>query len=603
MTPRPTVVLDDVHVAYSVFEDRSAGIRELLDRRTRRAPRRIHAVRGVSAEFHEGETVGIVGSNGSGKSTLLSAITGLLPVESGRVLVRSRPRLLGVGSVMRPSLSGRRNILIGGLALGMTQAEIEQRADDIIEFAGLEDFIDLPMRTYSSGMRARLMFSIATSVRPEILLIDEALAVGDEAFRQRSRDRLESIREQAGTVVLVSHNHSEIRDSCARVLWLEHGEIAAFGPADEVMEAYEDATRDRLGDDADQRQLEIHSTRGERDEGRSVRRSELGPRKVTLHVGGSLAGNRAIQRFLGVHADQLRVQGLATPEFLGRRNHYAFAAYASELATRDLLKREPDDAWSEWRQALRAELIADVARDDADWVISSEGIGVYLDDDGRDILVELLRAAGFDEIEVLLFARRQDELAAESYTSMVVHGSTEPFDPSMVTDDPNRYDFEAVAARWEASPAVSAVRVRLFPDPGGRDPVRAFLDLIGRSELSASSEIPIDDLSSFEVDAPLLEFLRLLNVDQESRGIPRRRRGPYPRRVLRRLSDGRYRLPIADAKAIMTGLEESNAAVLARVPDEHRDGSFFDGIIAGELEKPGLADAARYAAALWSQRS
>ncbi|MEM9610533.1 MAG: ABC transporter ATP-binding protein [Actinomycetota bacterium] len=229
----------DVHVIYRVYEDARPGLKQLVARgRMRRRHREIHAVRGVSFRLGEGESLGVVGSNGSGKSTLLSALTGLLPVESGSIRVRARPTLLGVNAVLRPALSGRRNIVIGGLAMGMSKREIEAKSDEIVQFAELEDFVDLPMRTYSSGMRARLTFSIATARTPEILLIDEALAVGDARFRAKSAERIEKIRAEAGAVVLVSHDFGEIERTCDRALWLERGELRADGPAEDVVASY-----------------------------------------------------------------------------------------------------------------------------------------------------------------------------------------------------------------------------------------------------------------------------------------------------------------------------------------------------------------------------
>ena len=192
--------------------------------------------------MHESETLGLIGPNGSGKSTLLSAMTGLLPLQSGTIRGRSRPSLLGVSSALRSALSGRRNILIGGLALGFTRAEVESRMDEIIDFAGLQHAIDRPMRTYSSGMRARLNFAIATARIPEILLIDEALAVGDEDFRTRSAKRINEVRSAAGSVVLVSHNMVEIERSCDRVAWLEAGTLRAVGEPSEVVAAYLEST-------------------------------------------------------------------------------------------------------------------------------------------------------------------------------------------------------------------------------------------------------------------------------------------------------------------------------------------------------------------------
>lgn len=243
-TASVVVQVDDVHVTYRVYEDKQLGLRErLAQRKVRRRYREVKAVRGVSFELHEGESLGIVGANGSGKSTLLAALTGLLPIESGTIRVRSRPTLLGVGAVLRQSLSGRRNIVLGCLAAGMTPGEVDEKIDDIIEFSGLGEFIDMPMRAYSSGMKARLTFSIATARTPDILLIDEALAVGDEKFKKRSMQRVREIREQAGAVVLVSHNSAEIKASCTRAIWLDQGVVRADGSADAVVDEYLDAQK------------------------------------------------------------------------------------------------------------------------------------------------------------------------------------------------------------------------------------------------------------------------------------------------------------------------------------------------------------------------
>lgn len=235
-----SVVADDVHVTYRVYADKRPRVRDIVTSRFKRPSyREIEAVRGVTFTADRGEVIGIVGPNGSGKSTLLRTLAGLLPPTSGAVYASTRPMLLGVGAALRKDLSGRRNIMIGCLALGMTREEVEARQDGIIEFSGLADFIDLPMRTYSSGMHARLQFSIATAVTPEILLIDEALAVGDKEFRRRSWARIKEIRKAAGTVLLVSHNLTEIRKTSTRAMWLEKGKVVAEGKTEEVVEAYE----------------------------------------------------------------------------------------------------------------------------------------------------------------------------------------------------------------------------------------------------------------------------------------------------------------------------------------------------------------------------
>jgi teichoic acid transport system ATP-binding protein len=236
---RLSVLVDDVHVTYRVYEQRRTDLRAVFSNGFKpRGYRAIDAVRGVSLEASLGELIGLIGPNGSGKSTLLRAMAGMLPPTEGNVFALSRPMLLGVGATLKPDLSGRRNIMIGGLALGLSRVQVEEMEASIIEFAGLGDFIDLPLRTYSSGMRARLHFSIATAVTPEILLIDEFLSVGDKEFRSKSAKKIEEIRANAGTVFLVSHNLTEIERSCERVIWLEKGQIVVDGPTEEVLAAY-----------------------------------------------------------------------------------------------------------------------------------------------------------------------------------------------------------------------------------------------------------------------------------------------------------------------------------------------------------------------------
>ena len=241
---RPVVVVDDLHVKYRVHAGGraaigAAGRAGLLTRA--RGIRTVHALRGVTFTAYENESIGVIGHNGSGKSTLMRAITGLTPPESGAVFAASRPNLLGVGAALLPDLSGESNIVLGGLALGFSKRDVLRLRDEIVEFAELEEFIDLPMRTYSSGMQARLKFAIATVREHEILIVDEALSVGDRRFRERSESRIRSIRDNAGTVFLVSHSMNSIRDTCERAIWLNRGELMMDGPVDEVVQAYEES--------------------------------------------------------------------------------------------------------------------------------------------------------------------------------------------------------------------------------------------------------------------------------------------------------------------------------------------------------------------------
>ena len=235
-------IVEDLHVKYKVFSSGKAagagGAGGLLKRGVR-GLKEVHALKGVSFVAYENESIGIIGSNGSGKSTLLRAITGLTPASSGSVYASSRPNLLGVGAALIPALSGNANITLGCLALGFSHDEIEELRPKIIEFAELQDFIDFPMKTYSSGMSARLKFAIASSKQHEILIVDEALAVGDARFRKRSEARIREIRENAGTIFLVSHSMKSIRDTCNRAIWIEKGVQKMDGTADEVVKAYE----------------------------------------------------------------------------------------------------------------------------------------------------------------------------------------------------------------------------------------------------------------------------------------------------------------------------------------------------------------------------
>ena len=238
---KPTVVVDDLHVTYRVFATGKPAKSESRLRKRATSMRRlheVHALRGVTFTAHEGEAIGVIGPNGSGKSTMLRAIAGLTPPTKGAVYAHTEPTLLGVNAVLVPELSGERNVVLGGLALGMTPDEVQAKYESIVAFAGIGEFIDLPMRTYSSGMQARLRFAIAAAVSHQVLLIDEALAVGDADFQRRSEERIRELRREAGTVFLVSHSLQSVLDTCARAIWIEKGMVKMDGPAQDVVDAY-----------------------------------------------------------------------------------------------------------------------------------------------------------------------------------------------------------------------------------------------------------------------------------------------------------------------------------------------------------------------------
>ena len=246
-----SVVAHDVHVTYRAFGGRRDALNagnadgpaaRVFGRMTHHvgSVTEVPAVRGVSFVAHRGESIGVIGRNGSGKSTLLRAMAGLIPTESGEIYVAGEVSLLGVGAALVSSMSGERNIMIGGLAQGLTRREVKAIRDDVVDFAGIGDFVRLPMTTYSSGMAARLKFAISAAVTPDILIIDEALSTGDAEFQERSAERINDIREQAGTVFLVSHSSNSVRKICERAIWLDAGKVHQDGPVGEVCDAYDE---------------------------------------------------------------------------------------------------------------------------------------------------------------------------------------------------------------------------------------------------------------------------------------------------------------------------------------------------------------------------
>ncbi|WP_256838908.1 ABC transporter ATP-binding protein [Ornithinimicrobium faecis] len=246
----PSVIASHVSITYRVFspgraaedntEDAETGaLKRLLRRSTQGVGvREVAAVKDVSFVAYPGESIAVLGRNGSGKSTLLRTIAGLVPPTSGRLWLHGRAALLGVNGVLIARLSGRRNIWIGCLAMGMSPDEIRAKQDDIVEFADIGEFIDMPMNSYSSGMAARLRFAISTAIVPDILVVDEALSTGDTQFRARATARIKEIRQQAGTVFMVSHTPATIESMCDRALWIDEGRLLADGQPKPVAGLY-----------------------------------------------------------------------------------------------------------------------------------------------------------------------------------------------------------------------------------------------------------------------------------------------------------------------------------------------------------------------------
>jgi lipopolysaccharide transport system ATP-binding protein len=226
--------------AYGTLRDALAGSARRAFRRDHHAEDRdIWALRDVSFDVVDGEVLGIVGRNGAGKSTLLKILTRIASPTEGRAEIRGRVgSLLEVGTGFHPELTGRENVFLNGSILGMKQREIVRKFDEIVEFSGVESFLDTPVKRYSSGMSVRLAFAVAAHLEPEILLVDEVLAVGDAEFQRRCLGRMEDLSQSGRTVVFVSHQLQAVAQLCDRVMWLERGQVERQGPASDVVAAY-----------------------------------------------------------------------------------------------------------------------------------------------------------------------------------------------------------------------------------------------------------------------------------------------------------------------------------------------------------------------------
>ena len=237
------ISVSGAYVSFRPYVDRSPTLRRSLARRKAREAVDVIALDGVSFDVNQGEAFGIIGRNGAGKSTLLRLLARTMRPDEGVVEINGKTStLLQLGVGFNPELSGSRNVFLGGLAHGLRLKEIGERYDSIVAYAELDNAIDRPLKTYSTGMHSRLAFSISMHLDPDILLLDEVLAVGDESFRTKSLESMRELLDRSGTIVFVSHSLDVLAEFCDRAMWLDDGKVRLVGQADEVVSLYREAS-------------------------------------------------------------------------------------------------------------------------------------------------------------------------------------------------------------------------------------------------------------------------------------------------------------------------------------------------------------------------
>lgn len=236
-----TILVEHVTMRFNLSTERIDSLKEYVIKLVKKELlyNEFTALQDVSLRVYKGEVLGIVGYNGAGKSTLLKIIAKVIKPTSGRVQVHGRiAPLIELGAGFDPNLTGRENIFMNGLTLGLTEKFIKDNYQEIVAFSELEKFIDVPLKNYSSGMKARLGFAVATSIKPDILIVDEVLSVGDAKFQMKCRERIHELLKRKTTVLLVSHSLQTIKDLCDRCLWLDYGQVKAIGTTGEILESF-----------------------------------------------------------------------------------------------------------------------------------------------------------------------------------------------------------------------------------------------------------------------------------------------------------------------------------------------------------------------------
>jgi ABC-2 type transport system ATP-binding protein len=243
------ILVQDVGMKFNLSPEKIDNFKEYVIKFLKRELRfhEFWAIKNISFEVEKGDKLGIIGLNGAGKSTLLRVIAGVMKPTEGNMEIKGKiVPLFALGAGFNQDYTGRENIFLKGALLGYSRRFLEEKYDEIVEFSELGDFIDVPLKNYSSGMKSRLAFSIATMVEPEILILDEVLAVGDAKFRQKSQARMQSLLNKDTTVLFVSHSLGQVKKLCNKAIWLEKGKIVAQGPVGEVCDGYEKSIQSKI---------------------------------------------------------------------------------------------------------------------------------------------------------------------------------------------------------------------------------------------------------------------------------------------------------------------------------------------------------------------
>ena len=392
------VRVDNVSKSFRLYSERNQSLKSAMLRGGRSRYDVFPALKDVSLEIPRGTTYALIGANGSGKSTLLKCMARIIRPDSGRITVDGKmSALLELGAGFHPDLSGRENVYLNASILGLSRKQVDERFDDIVEFAGLAKFIDSPVKNYSSGMYVRLGFAVAINVDPEVLLVDEVLAVGDESFQQKCNERFAYLRDIGTTIVVVSHSLGVVRTLCEQAAWLDHGVVRQIGPAPKVIDDYIDVMHPERTIVEDEETGEPTGSRwgegGARIErveilgptGRRTRRVRMGD-KVTfrLHYACDEPVKRpvfglGVHRLDGVHVTGINSRETAVPDSISGTGHVDFGTDALPIlpgtydVTVALMDYSNLRVFDHWNHALRFDIQPGLPRE-CEGVIAMSGV-------------------------------------------------------------------------------------------------------------------------------------------------------------------------------------------------------------------------------------